>query len=243
MTMKTLGIFGDSYADTSHGHKVRDPYDLYIDKSWVNMLKNDYIVTTHGKSGSSIYYSYKLLLEHYTKYDKIIWIVTEPWRIHDNVIDKRHVAAGLAGCELMRKDNIIAKLDQEAMDKFIAIEHYYKYLQNDTIDLDIARLMVGESKRVKDDIVLVPMCRTDLFKGQISLCDYYNAQFETLASKKIQWNEVIEIGCYCHLTEEYNQILYEEMIKTLDRGSWNPLSVPRKKHERGFEWYFKSRET
>ena len=74
--IETLGIFGDSYAVDYHGHRIQDPDQKYVDKAWVNMIKNDYTVTNYAKSGSSIYYSYKLFMENHMKHDNIMFIVS-----------------------------------------------------------------------------------------------------------------------------------------------------------------------
>lgn len=64
-----IGIFGDSFATDYDG-----------DSAWVNLLKADYDVTTHAWGGTGIDWSYYQFLEHHTKYDKIIFVVSSLFR-------------------------------------------------------------------------------------------------------------------------------------------------------------------
>jgi hypothetical protein len=74
-----IGIFGDSYADPLVGGSEDLAY-----KSWVYQLRDSMI--THGKGGTSILWSYRQFLRHHEKYDRIIFIMTNPDRL-DHVGD------------------------------------------------------------------------------------------------------------------------------------------------------------
>lgn len=244
--IETLGIFGDSYAADYHGHRIQDPDQKYVDKAWVNMFKNDYTVSVYAKSGSSIYYSYKLFMENHMKHDNIIFIVSGHARYHDCFLNESMTASNLAHCEMQLKNDLSAVLSQREIDRLIAFNHYYKFLQDDSIDMEIARLMVDEVKRTRPDAILVPMeygVSNSLFNKKTYLSEYYHIQFESLSSKVLEWSKVEEIGCYCHLTPEYNQLLYEKMKEALVEGEWTTHTIPLIKHEREFDWYFRLRET
>ena len=76
--MLKVGIFGDSYADPiSHGH---DNFKDMDKLGWPNLLKSNYEVGLHGKTGSSIFYSYQQFLKYHEQYDKIVFVVTNPER-------------------------------------------------------------------------------------------------------------------------------------------------------------------
>lgn len=75
-----VGIFGDSFADEF----LRDG------KSWIECLRDNYDydeVTSYGYGGTSLEWSYNNFLEHYNKYDTIIFILTDHRRHH--FFDKR----------------------------------------------------------------------------------------------------------------------------------------------------------
>lgn len=65
-----IGIFGDSFADNS-GHLTPGG------PGWSNMIKDEYAdVNCHALSGSSMWYSRNLFLDHYKNYDVIIFSFT-----------------------------------------------------------------------------------------------------------------------------------------------------------------------
>ena len=79
-----IGIFGDSYADNLEG---RDEFKTTV---WPNVLSELYNeeFENFAISGSSIPYSYDLLCEKdLSKYSKVIFVATEPRRLH--FIDKK----------------------------------------------------------------------------------------------------------------------------------------------------------
>ena len=70
-----IGIFGDSFADEH----------LKPSKSWIECLRDNYEyneVTSFGYGGTSLEWSYNNFLEHYHKYDRIIFIMTDHRRQH-----------------------------------------------------------------------------------------------------------------------------------------------------------------
>jgi hypothetical protein len=117
--------------------------------------------------------------------------------------------------------------------------------------------MVEEIKRTRPDAILVPMEHDTskyLFGGVTILSDYYAAQFKSFTEKlydikanhqmrAVQEFKIEAIGCYCHLTEEYNQLLYTKMKEALVERKWTDHEIPLLKHERDFDWYFRLRET
>jgi hypothetical protein len=76
----TVAIFGDSFADPTW---VNNDY-----LSWPELLTEQYDVTNYAMTGTSLWWSYNLFLEHYKKYDKCIFVVTVPGRIHIESTDK-----------------------------------------------------------------------------------------------------------------------------------------------------------
>lgn len=69
-----LGIFGDSFAECSNGHAhgfKAKPYD-----GWTVLLteKLNCETVNHARGGTSIWWSFEKFLEHYKKYDTIIFV-------------------------------------------------------------------------------------------------------------------------------------------------------------------------
>ena len=77
-----IGIFGDSFAYEGHGSHVNVGWPTYLSDLYNEENQNFSI------SGSSIPYSYQLLCEKYLSiYSKVIFIATEPRRLH--FVDKK----------------------------------------------------------------------------------------------------------------------------------------------------------
>lgn len=69
-----LGIFGDSFAECSNGHAhgfKAKPYD-----GWTVLLTEflNCNTTNHARGGTSIWWSFEKFIEHYKKYDTIIFV-------------------------------------------------------------------------------------------------------------------------------------------------------------------------
>lgn len=76
-----IGIFGDSFADEF----------MHQGKSWVECLRDNYDydeVISYGYGGTSLEWSYNNFLEHHSKYNAIIFIMTDHRRQH--FFDKRN---------------------------------------------------------------------------------------------------------------------------------------------------------
>ena len=67
-----IGIFGDSFADEN----------LRKGKSWIEHLRENNDVTSFGSGGTSAEWSYNNFLNNHSDYDRIIFLATEPRRMH-----------------------------------------------------------------------------------------------------------------------------------------------------------------
>jgi hypothetical protein len=149
-----IGIFGDSFAD----EKV---YEKLPGKSWVEYLRTDYNydVTSYGKAGTSIYYSYDLFLTQNHHYDKVIFVCTDIGRIalpHYINVKKdfdwlRHIPnVNTAESHLSSKYHTH---DSIAATK-AAIE-YFKYLYDSKKEEVIQNLILNDIRTRRPDTVLM----------------------------------------------------------------------------------------
>jgi hypothetical protein len=85
--MKKLGIFGDSYGE------IKPSWFPGYNTGWSYRLHQEYNgeCDVHAGAGSSHPYNFRQFLEHHTKYDQIIFIVTNLHRLSlpVNATDKR----------------------------------------------------------------------------------------------------------------------------------------------------------
>ena len=88
--MNKIGIFGDSFGEHCSGvDNIR--YDNQV--SWITNIGTH----SHARGGTDIQYSFRQFEKHHSKYDQIIFILTQPMRItlfdeNDNIL--RYVGPG-----------------------------------------------------------------------------------------------------------------------------------------------------
>jgi hypothetical protein len=136
-----IAVFGDSYADEFK--HIKDTEYGTLSLPWVRELKkiSNHSITNFAISGSSFYYSAKLFFENYKKFDKIVFVVTYPGRMHINNPDVDENLSHIAGLdhlfwkveqyEMMLKNESLS-LTKEKLDKAMpylnALRGYYLYL-------------------------------------------------------------------------------------------------------------------
>lgn len=64
-----LGIFGDSHAYQLPG-------------AWTQLLENNFKTKNHALYGTSVWYSYKKFINTYKSYSHVVFVYTEPSRVH-----------------------------------------------------------------------------------------------------------------------------------------------------------------
>jgi hypothetical protein len=176
-----VGIFGDSYA-TESMHK---PYDINYDHEglpWSLYLKkiSNYEITNFAVAGSSFQYSAKLFLEHYKNFDKCIFIVTVPGRVHltnPNIHSKFKHIAGLAHLNSIISNNINRNADETSHQQILnenrhyldALEKYYLYIYDyDQLTLFHNALVEKIAKTLPDSNLLLVPVHCDSIPGQIT---------------------------------------------------------------------------
>jgi len=71
-----IGVFGDSFATEEQSKPINE--------SWINVIRQKgYDITTHGVTGTSVWYSYKQFMKHYKKYTHIVFVHSSIHRIHN----------------------------------------------------------------------------------------------------------------------------------------------------------------
>ena len=236
--MKKLGIYGDSFADYQMGH---DDYPELDEFSWMHLLQSDYDVTCHGLRGSSIYYSYSKFLESHADYDKIIFVVTtyDRWPLAINFANRKMCFPSLVSVEYAIKNlnffNVSAE-DKQVQTKLRALHMYFKYLVHDLdkVNHTFADLMIAEIKRIRPDTIFVTF---DTMWG-------YTEKFQENLVGVPQNLEYIaekyyEIRCICHVSEEMNQIIYQDAKQALLSGTWVSTVPDIVEHKHPFSYYYR----
>ena len=158
-----IGIFGDSFAQS-----IIWPGDVHrrVGKSWSEILSEKYDVTNFGLGGSSTYYSYKKFVKQQSKFDKVIFISSQPGRItlDDECALKCDFLGDLGRHQItsyddaLRQLNIVKNTKQDPIDiiKLNTAMNYYLYLENRQEQLTINRLYEDAVLSLRPDCLMAP---------------------------------------------------------------------------------------
>lgn len=246
-----VGIFGDSWADSSHGH---DQHPSLGSLAWFNRMPG-YTASSYGRTGSSLYYSWQEFLAHHASYERIVFIATNPLRLPKNTIETAtwtHHLGGLSGVE-----DIMANVDLSPVlrARAHAMLDYYLHLQDDQVDDDLATLIINDIRRIRPDALIIPigwMSRMGFVsRGPLAntvTLGQYKALFirsvdpEQYAKHTNDTSQWVEKTCVCHLSVEVNELLGLHVAQSLDQGLWNPPKLPPTcAHANPWLYYFSPR--
>lgn len=192
-----IGIFGDSFA--SLRFEQENP-----SLDWVSYLSKEYEVVNFANPGTSIYYSVKLFLKNFTKFDKVIFVVTHPSRLtlpeRSFLLDaKENIVECLTPRSAQDLLNTCSQEDNRRILK--SVIDYYTYLEDNEFTEYIANLMIDHVKSLHDSLLLVYY--TDLMKVH----EKENNFFKLSNSFYNSYDDVRN----CHLTIDNNKILFEKI--------------------------------
>ena len=206
-----IGIFGDSYST---------PFSLSFDQTidtnkagtaWVNLLKNDYCIDNYSFPGSSLYYSYYQFLEHYKKYDKIIFVFTLPGRISlkHPLKDKFMHLSYHHGIDLKRI------MYPDDIKYYEIISDYIKFVQDMEKEDILYNLMKTDVIQKSNN--LITLNTSDLMKITQKENLHWGIDFE----QQLKVNDIR----HCHLCKENNIILYKIIKKCIDINTQYVLNL------------------
>ena len=239
-----IGIFGDSYADP----RCSNIKGELTHESWVNDL--GYSVVTYGKAGTTQLWSYRKFLEHHEKYDRVIFIMTNPDRI-DHVGDKEDwsddfiVTTDLADRILQEGHwkNILNKdywtnRRQFDLERVKAIRDFMCFNNDKVWNTYSALIQEGILSR-RPDTILIPMGIwgkfdwTGMPKG--SKCWEYTLlqarslfpsqpDFSSYYNNRLYQN-MSELNLSNHFTKEINQLFASHVRRALAGEGWQDWGI------------------
>ena len=202
--MKTLAIFGDSYARS-------DATDIQ-EKSWHEFM-DGYHITNFGDPGSCLWYSYDLFLQNHSKFDKIIFLVTSPNRIT------------LTGPTVIyRNQNYkTAKIKIELttgkeLEQYKTVRDYYELIHDVRKDAVTHQLMVSDIKQIRLDAVVYP-CFDNTWSHESPLYNITKFEDQYLGMTPEMRRELYRKGLRdsraCHMIEENNKVVAKMFLSKL----------------------------
>ena len=232
---QTLGIFGDSFADVFKGKP-----DWM--RAWPNLLGDNYTVTNHGWSASSFEYTYKTFMLNHHHYERVIVLVTSPWRFgHDAMtIDGKPIWINSNGTLEGLHYSGKGLLSVEDNRKLEALRMYWGYLQPLAGVFLTAPLILAEIRRRRPDAIIVSCFdwpyANDEFVNKHCMRDLMNASLRGIrpdfACDEAFWAQdnmpYKEENMLCHMTLEGNQIMALNVREHLEKGlsQWQPQHWP-----------------
>lgn len=203
-----VGIFGDSYAHI---------LERSTTTSWADLLSKDFDVENYAMGGSSTYFSYLNFLEHYQKYNKIIFVVTYPARMYTSF---GHVPSAVTAKDMLT--NRAVRLDKIQQKIIYGLDSYFTYslLDNAILDQHILfhNLMIEKIKSLKKDILFIPafsVPNTDFDRTALVDITRMEEGHWISLGYKIKSTEIFRYdNRQHHLTEPNNRILYQ-MVKDI----------------------------
>lgn len=201
-----VAVFGDSYAD-----EIMNKNEVNY-KSWVELLREKYYpdLTCYGMSGSSLYFSYNLFLEHQSKFDKIIFVTTTPGRI----LIPKYIKFNGNRAHLMYHinsiDTAIQHLDEPKMTEEGALAtkaaiEYFKYLHDPVKDKRLYNLMKEHIRKIRSDTIMIETTMNGL--SDISYYEFNPTGYRDPNMWKCRDARM------CHLSPRNNEILADKMFE------------------------------
>jgi hypothetical protein len=222
-----IGIFGDSFAQS-----IIWPADVHrrVGKSWSEILSEKYDVTNFGLGGSSTYYSYDKFIKVHDKFDRVIFISSQPGRITltDDLMLKSSAFGDLRRRQITGYNdaedsiNLLRVRDPNSTDmvKLNAALDYFTYIENRHEQLTINKLYEDAVLNLRPDCLLVPaFIKRD--PNVIPLNDIAMMEIShwgDVARELLKTHREIRRS---HMTEENNLILAGLMEKWTNTGKLN----------------------
>ena len=211
--MNKIGVFGDSFAASGKA-VTRWGKRIYINnsKSWMTLIG----AKSYGYGGTDVAYSFLEFEKHHSKYDQVIFVLTEPHRMtledgENNIVT--YCGPGtpsLLNAKIANKHNLFELRDiwntLANMEPSLYINSSYRKRNCLHYNLVIERI-----KQIRPDVKFIP-ASTTLYAP--SLCDIVFLEEEIMKWKGINDKDDSRIA---HLTEESHIILtrlIKEWLKT-----------------------------
>jgi len=230
-----IGIYGDSF-----GYYQPEGKQYH----WSAILENklNCNIENYARYGTSLFYSYQEFLKTYTKYDLIIFAVTDPYRYTDQLklsIDKntkmkvRSVSGIGAITSIFKKYPDKLTVDDK---KILRNLEGWFIMSDDLYNREMSELMLQKIESLHENIIFYPCFEKSFSKAWFTklkipsnrtfmyLCEY---QLKLLLGTNYCKEKIGEcLGneksiLAGHLTKEINEYLAEAMLSKINTGIWN----------------------
>jgi hypothetical protein len=246
-----LGIYGDSFADTGV-NQVAELAEL----AWPCLLARHFDqVHNHALAGTSLFWSMSQFERTHHLYDRIIFLVTStgrwPGMLWAQGMSQPRPIPGIRSCS--QEADLIAQaaisaVDQRLLQRTIrAVELWYADAQVRPFEDYVQKLMTDRIIVLRPDAIIVPIDRestglldqtglTDFILRSVQWFKPEIASTSQLLELLVEWRERNQPSC--HLTAEAHQVVYEQMVRALDLGQWQPQVPQAIAHAHDWDYYW-----
>ena len=201
----------------------------------------------HALVGSSIYYSYQEFLKHHEKYDKIVFVVTDPIRwIKGYKLSKNEDRIIHLSSYAVVENWLQLNPDMRLEDRCIveALKGYYLFLVDDPSCQVIANLMLNHMRQLRPDIILIPIARNLLNMSTVGFDSYLDLlHIEMGVGTSFDYGKFLqknyEYRLACHLSKEMNIVVENDVMNALETGKWNPNDPKSIRHVHKADYYWR----
>jgi hypothetical protein len=248
-----IGIYGDSF-----GYYYPEGKQYH----WSTILENklNCNIENYARYGTSLFYSYQKFLETYTKYDLIIFLVTDPYRYpaqlqlsidNDTKMKRLRFISGVGD---------IGKISNEHPDKLTVNDKKilrdltgWFIMSDDLYSREMSELILQKIESLHKNIIFYPCFETSFSKARFiklkipnnqvifDLCKYQikvllGTDFSEEKIGKCFANETPRLAG--HLIKEMNEYLAEAMLSKINTGIWNYSNLSSLKIKNTTSYYY-----
>jgi len=208
-----IGIFGDSFA--LDGWTYQTPW-------WKYLIRHGHTVNSYANASTSILYSAKLIQEHASKYDFIIWCVTNTNRLTVPIDEDPGILNSIQIIDFV-DPHIKGNLENTNI-KIKLIKDWFKYIQEPDELFLVGAGVVTYMLSIYKNLMVIP-CFIDPVGTKFNLSEVSNNELKHYFSDKetpfTLYKNYDEFRC-CHLSIENNKILGNLIGGNLSHGIFQP---------------------
>lgn len=215
--MKTLGIYGDSFADVNYMDWA--PAGANYGLGWPELLYKKFKTRNYAVGGTGVYFSYKNFLENHHKFDINLFLISHYSRFSvflPDVNKHLHVVPSFfkSTVHLTMEHSKNHPNDQKV---YKAVIDYIDYIMNVEKEKEMSKLMVAEIRRLRPDTVFMDVFRESNTPSLAGLSTIELAR-KGLGITQLRMEGYTVDMRKCHFTEENNYMIYEKIIAALEQG-------------------------
>lgn len=236
-----IGVYGDSFAETYPGSKHL---------AWFNQLPK-FIpgakVKSYGKGGSSVFYSYNLLLQTHLNFDYIIFLVTDPNRYTKPIVidGDPMFPHSIAEVEYLLRNKPVTPSQRKLLE---SLKSYFIEIMDEDYNQQMAELMLMHIESINPNVLFFPCFPNSLSNSRLAKIGlpHNNSTLGAIVSNQSVLLGIDDIGNYqenintisCHFTEEFNLGIAELFATKIKNDIWNWKAINHVKLEHDRKHYY-----